>query len=487
MSHNLKHKATKAATWRMADMLCQRAGGLVVSVVLARLLLPEEFGAVALLSIFIHIAYVFVNAGFGSALVQRKNTTLLEESSVFYCNIAMALLLYGIIYLLAPLVPVFYDKPEMVILCPLLRVSALNLITGSFCQVQISLLEKQLHFKPLFIVSVAVLLVQAVVGITMAYCEFGVWALVFSYLISEVFRTLLINVLSQWRPVFQFSFSALAPLFSFGWKILLSRLLDTFFVQIYSFLIGRYYTPADLAFYNRGKAWPHMLATSVTSTISSVLFPALSQIQNDKTRMKRAMQKSQQVLAFLLWPSLMGVALTSESLVRLVLTDKWLPAVPYMQIISVSMCLWPIHVTNLQILTATGRSDLFLKLEILKKTLVVIMLIIAFPFGIMAMVWGQLVISFGSLFINAHFTKKLIGYSLLDQLHALLSPLSGILVMVIGVAAVGLLPMADTVSLGVRVCVGVSLYVGWAHLFKSSAYFELRGLFIGRIVKMVKR
>lgn len=485
MSNNLKNKTISAAAWRMAEMLCQRAGSLIVSIVLARLLMPEEFGTVALLTIFVSLANVVVNAGFGQALVQRQHTTPLEESSVYFCNIGMAVLLYGVLYLTAPFVPLFYNKPELTVLCPLLRLSALSLIIGSFGQVQTTLLTKQLHFKPLFVVSLIVLLAQAIVGIALAYRGAGVWALAWSTLIAGMVRVGLISWLSNWRPTFQFSFSALAPLFGFGWKLLASGLLDTFFVQIYGLLIGRFYAPADLGFFNRGKQIPDTVSMSLTATISSVLFPAMAQVQSDEQRMQRMLEKCLQFVAFLLWPCLVGLAFTADPLIRVLLTDKWLPAVPYMQVVSVTMCLYPVHAINLQVLTAIGRSDLFLKLEIIKKMLLVLILIITVPFGVMAMLYGELLLSFVALVINTYFTQRLIGYPLYRQIVAVRGTIGAVLMMGIVVGLMRRLAWQDDlVQLGAQAFAGATVYLAVAHLSRNPAYLELQNLVIERWNKL---
>jgi len=479
--------AAKAAGWKFSELLFQRFGTLLVGIVLARLLEPEEFGQVALLTIFISLADVIVNAGFPQALIQKRNTSLDEESSVFFCNILLGIFMYGVLYFVAPTLKYFYNKPELDLLSDLVRVAGLSIIIGSLGQVHRSLLQKNLRFKQLAYLSVAGLVSHGAVGIAMAYHGYGVWALVVSNLVSAVFVTALLWFISDWRPIRCLKFRVLRPLFDFGWRILITNLANQFFNQINGLLIGRYYSTASLAYYNRGVAWPTLMANTVTSSMGAVLFPLLSKVNYDTSRMKRAVEKCLLAVTFMLWPALGGLFILSEPLTRVILTEKWLDSVPYMQIMCASMCLYPLQVINLQSLAAKGRADLFLRLTIIKRLLSVVILLMALPYGVIAMVYAQLVISVISYPINAYYSSRVIEYSMFDQIKDLLPTATLTASMVLLVYFFNkVILLGDWAMIIICACIGSLFYFCAAKIFKISALKECTAL-VGNILRKSDR
>ena len=487
MAENLKMVAAKAAGWKFSELLFQRFGTLFVGIVLARLLGPEEFGLVALLTIFISLADVVVNAGFPQALIQKRNTSLDEESSVFFCNILLGIFMYGVLYFIAPTLKYFYNKPELDLLSDLVRVAGLTVVIGSLGQVHRSLLQKNLRFKQLTYLSLAGLVSNGIIGITMAYNGYGVWALVISNVVSSVFVTALLWFISSWRPIYCLKFSVLKPLFDFGWRMLITNLANDFFNQINGLLIGRYYPTASLAYYNRGIAWPTLMADTVTSSMGAVLFPLLSKVNNDTRRMKRAVEKCLLGVTFMLWPALGGLFILSESLTRVILTEKWIDCVPYMQIMCLSMCLYPLQVINLQSLAAKGRADLFLRLTMIKRLLSVVILVIALPHGVIALVYAQLVISVISYPINAYYSSRMIEYSMFDQIKDLLPTaiLTASMVLLVYFFNKVIL-LGDWEMIIICTCIGSLFYLSAAKIFRVSALKECTAL-AGNILKKSDR
>lgn len=471
MSKELKSKTINGVFWKGIETFFTRFSSFLVSIVLARILLPEDFGLLAMLTIFIALSSTFVNAGFAGALVQRKEISIIDECSVFYFNIAIASAVYCLLFVAAPWIARFYEQPQLV---AILRVMAVGLIIGSFGQVHATLFQKRMDFKALFTLSVIANVSSGVVGVTMAYRGFGVWSLVASALISQTLRVCAIWYISSWRPRFIFCFKSLRSLFGYGSKLMLSSLLDTFFMNIYGLIIGKLYSAADLAFYNRGRSMPNLMIRSVVTTIGSVMFPALSSIQDDAVRMRAVVKKSLVTISFILWPMLIGLAVVAESFIHVVLTEKWLPSVPYLQVFCLSFALYPIHVINLQVIGSVGRSDIILKLEIIKKALLLISILITAPIGVFAMVVGRLPLGVAGVLLNSHYTKRFVNYSLGDQVKDLLPVGFVVTGMAIGVYAVGLFSYPTVlVKLIVQVLSGGVFYLGLGYLFRIEAFSNI--------------
>lgn len=431
MKDNLKSKVIIGVIWRTIEQFGVQIVNFGVAIILARLLGPEAFGTIALLTIFIALSEVIANAGFGQALIQKKDADDLDFNSVFYFSCAVGVLLYVILFCAAPLVAKFYDIPLLKIL---LRVLAIRVVLDMIGSIQNSYLSRNMLFKKSFFIAFPSTVLSGVVGIWLAYSNFGVWSLVWSSLSGCFLNLILRWYIIGWRPSLAFSFDRLRVLWGFGSKILVSGFLDTFFTQLYSIIIGKVYTPKDLAFYAKGDNMPRIGMNCIQGAISSVVFPAFSQIQNDKSKLKEAMHKTMRVASIIVFPMMVGLAIMSKPIILLLLGDEWIAVVPFMQMACVIYAFWPIHVISLQAIQAVGRSDIFLKLEIYKKGLALFVLLITFRSGVFMIALGRLLTTPLSVFINIYPNIKLIGYSfknLFIDLHK--SIIISVLFLIIGV------------------------------------------------------
>lgn len=466
---SLKSQVMSGMFWRFGERICAQLVTFIVSIVLARILSPEHYGAVALLMIFITIANVFVSEGFGKALIQKKDVTDQDYSSVFYFNIIFSWVVYFIIFLSAPFVADFYDNQ---ILSPTLRVMALKIPLAGINSIQHAYVSKNMMFRRFFWSTLIGTIISAGVGIVMALTGFGVWALVAQYLANSLIDTIVLWFTVKWRPKKIFNIRSVTGLLSFGWKILFSSLINTLYENLRSLLIGKFYSQNDLAFYSKGIHYPKLIINNVNTSISSVLFPAMSKIQNDKERLKNSMSRSISMSTFILFPLLMGLAAVADPLIELILTEKWLPCVPYLRIACVYMSLYPINIANLQAIMAVGKSDVYLKLNILKKVIGIVLLLVSLPFGVTAVAASEIFVAILAVLTNASANKKLLGYSLLDLLKDIGKNLCMSLIMFGLVYAFESL-VAEfignlVISIMIEVVLGAALYIALARLFKSN-------------------
>lgn len=415
--NTIKFQVFSGLLWKFAERIGAQAITFVLSIILARLLSPSDYGAIAVLLVFITIADVFVNAGFGSALIQKKDADDLDFSSVFYFSFIFSVFVYFVVFLAAPFIANFYNMP---ILQPALQVLALRIPAAAINSVQQAYVSRNMQFKKFFYSTLSGTAASALVGIFMAYNDYGIWSLVGQYLSNAVINTIVLFSVINWRPQLIFSLQRLKSLFSYGWKLLLSGLIDTGYQSLNSLLIGKFYTPADLAFFDTGKKFPMVIVTNINSSISSVLFPALASEQDEPERVKAHTRKAIQISSYIMWPMMLGMAACADSIVSLVLTDKWLSAVPYLQIACITYVLWPIHTANLQAINAMGRSDIFLKLEIVKKFVGISILIFTMQYGVLAIALGGILGGMISTFINAYPNGYLLKYSYMEQIKDIL-------------------------------------------------------------------
>lgn len=465
-----KKTVLKGLFWKFSERITAQFVSLLVSIILARLLSPDDYGAIALVMVFITIANVFVSNGFGNALVQKKDADNLDFSSVLYINIAMSVLLYLILFLAAPFIAKFYDMP---ILNPVLRVLGIRIPIAAINSIQHAYVSRNMLFKRFFVSTLFGTILSGIVGIIMAYKDFGIWALVAQYLINTCTDTVVLWFTVKWRPILSCSFERAKPLIKYGWKLLVSGLLDTGYTQLRSLLIGKIYTSEDLAFYNQGEKYPQVLCVNINSSIGSVLFPAMSQFQNDKNRIKEITRRSIQVCSYVIWPMMVGITVVAVPLIRLLLTDKWLPCVPFLRIFCFTYGLWPIFTANLQALNALGRSDIFLKLEIVKKVLGIIVLVISIPFGTLAIAEGLIITSIASIFINAFPNVKLLGYSFKEQLSDLLSPFILSVIMAAVIFPVSKTELNDIAVILIQIVCGAVVYLIGSIISKQKGFLYI--------------
>ena len=401
-----KKKVITGFIWRFAERVGAQGVSFIVSIVLARLLAPEAYGVVALVGVFTTLLQVFIDSGLGSALIQKKDADDLDFSSVFYFNVTMCIVLYIILFFCSPIIASFYSNMELV---PLIRVMAVTVLISGVKNVQQAYVSKTMQFKRFFFATLGGTIFSAFLGIFLAYKGAGAWALVAQNLSNTVIDTLILWITVKWRPKWMFSFKRLKNLFTFGWKMLVASLLDTGYNQLRSLIIGKVYSASDLAYYNKARNFPQMIITNINTSIDSVLFPSMSKVQDSKQELKALTRRSMKISTYVMAPLLVGLAACGRAFISLLLTDKWLPSYPYMVIFCITFMFYPVNTANLNAIKAMGRSDLFLKLEIIKKVVGIISILITFKISVMAMALSLLVTSVLSQIINSWPNKKLMN------------------------------------------------------------------------------
>lgn len=463
----MNNKVFSNFIWRFAERCGAQLVTFIVSIVLARILLPEDYGKIALITVFTTILQVFVDSGLGTALIQKKDADELDFSSVFYFNFVVCIFLYICMFITAPNIAKFYNDNS---LTPIIRVVSITILISGVKGIQQSYVSKNLLFKRFFYATIGGTLFSAIVGITLAYLGYGVWAIVAQQLTNTAIDTLILWVTVKWRPIKKFSWTRLKELLSFGWKMLASSLLDTAYNNMRSLIIGKMYSSSDLALYNQGNQFPNVIVNNINSSIDSVLLPTLAKEQDDRIRLKNMTRRAIKISTYIMAPIMMGLAFCAEPIVRIVLTEKWIRCVPYLQIFCISYMFQPIHTANLNAIKAMGRSDLFLKLEILKKIVGMILLFTTMWFGVMAMAYSLLVTTVTSMFINSLPNKDLLDYSFREQMLDILPAVVLAIAMGIAVSFIKLLNFGNILTLLVQVPLGVFIYIIGSKLFKLDSF-----------------
>ncbi len=462
-----KQKVVYNLIWRFMERFGSQLVSFVVQIVLARMLAPSVFGTVAKVTIITSILLVFVDSGMANSLIQKKDPDDLDFSSVFFFNLAFCLVLYAGLFAAAPAIARFYKDAQ---LAAIIRVLGLTVVVAGVKNVQQAYVSKTLQFKRFFFATLGGTLLSAVVGIAMVYAGFGVWAIVAQQLTNVTVNTGILWLTVGWKPKWMFSFARLKGLLSYGWKLLVSGLLDTVYNKLREILIAVFYTDADLAFYNRGMTYPNLLVENINASIDSVLLPVLSAEQEHKEQVRNMTRRAIRVSTYVMMPLMMGLAVCAEPLIRLLLTEKWLPCVPYMRIFCFSYAFYPLHTANLNAIKAMGRSDLFLKLEIIKKVIGVAVLAITLPYGVYAMALSLLFTSVLSQLINSWPNAKLLSYSYAKQLKDMLPAILLSVVMGLAVYPVTLLGWSDWLTLPVQVILGAVVYIAGSVFFKLDSF-----------------
>ena len=466
----------KAFFWKLMERFGVQGIQFVLQIILARLLDPEHYGALSLMVIFTSLANIFIQTGFNTALIQNKDVTEEDYSSVFWVTLGIAAVMYSIIFAAAPVIAVFYEMPDIV---QPLRVLAIMLFPGALNSIQLAKISRELDFKKVFFSNIGGILVAGIAGIVIAYIGGGLWALVVQTLLNVTTACVVMIFTVIWRPALICNWIRVGTLFRFGWKLLVSSLMDTLYTDLSSLVIGRKYDSGTLGYYNRGKQFPQFIITAVNSTVQSVMLPAMASEQDNKVKVKKMMRTSMTMSAYIIFPMMAGLAAVASPLVRLLLTDKWLPCVPYMQVYCFSLAFYPVHSCNLQAVNAMGRSDLFLRLEIIKKSYGIVTLAIAVfcfdsPIAIAA---TGLITTWISWLVNSFPNKKLIGYSYKEQIFDIFP----ILFMALGMCTVVMLvgrccQMAQMVTLLVliiQIVTGVIAYMVFSVLLKPRPFILL--------------
>jgi len=469
---SLKKQALSGVKWTGIQQIGTQIVAFVVSVILARLLTPKEFGLIAMITIVIGIGNALMNAGLASSLIRSKDLDEEDYATVFYFNLIASLFLYGIIYLSAPYIAQFYKQP---VLTSLVRWMALVIIINAFSVIQQTRLTKIMDFKTQAKVSIPALLLGGIVGILMAYKGYGVWSLVFFNLAKAFFNSLFFWIYSKWQPLLSFNIIKFKKHFHFGYKLALSSLLDTIYTNIYNIVIGKFFNANQLGYYQRANSLQMYPVGIISGIMGKVTYPLFAQIQDDNQRLKSIYQKILQMNIFVLAPVLITAGVLAEPLFRFLFTEKWLPAVPYFRILILTGILYPIHAFNLNILNVKGRSDLFFKLEIIKKILITLVIIISIKYGIYGLLYGQLIVSILAFFINTHYSGKFINYTAFEQVKDIL-PILGLAVLsgglVFAILTITNLK-SDFIQLFIGSLLSLCFYLGFSYFLKLKPLNEL--------------
>jgi len=475
---SLRKSALSGMYWTFIQQMSAQGIGFIISIVLARILLPEEFGLIALLGVFIAIGNTLVNSGLGLSLIRTKEVDDDDYSTVFYFNLGISLLVYAIVYFTAPFIANFYNQPP---LTDIARVYSLTFVISSLSVVQNTRLNKAMNFKQLTIISIPSLIISGATGVILALNNFGVWSLVWSAIIKEAAHTLQLWWYSPWKPLLRFKTEKIKQHFKFGYKMTIAGVVDTLFKDIYTIVIGKFFDPMQVGFYNRAKTFSQLPINSLGNVLNKVTFPLFSKIQDDNEKLKNAYKKVMQMSVFLVAPTLLFMAVLATPLFRFLLTEKWLPAVPYFQILCVAGMLHPINSYNLNILTVKGKSDLYLKLSIIKKILILTVVIVVINWGIYGLLFGQLFISITGMFFNGYFSGRLINYPIFSQLKdiSLLLVISFISAgLIYYIDKVFLINYPDIIRLLSGATLGITNYFLLSLLFKLAPYFELKSILL---------
>ncbi len=458
--------------WKFSERTMSQLVSFIVSIVLARILSPHAYGIVALVNVFIVIADVFVTSGFSSALIQKKEADELDFSTIFWCSWVFSLVIYGVIYVISPGIATFYHNDQLI---PILRVFALKLPISAFNSIQQAYVSRKLAFRKIFVSTSIATSFSGIVGIGFAQAGWGVWALVIQYIVNAITETMVLFLQIPWKPQFMFSGTAAKSLLSFGWKVLVTELLGQFFNQLRSLVIGRFYTAADLAYYNRGQQFPNILSSNIDATISSVLFPVMAKHADNVGKLKAMVRRSIRTSTYLLMPLMLGMAVTAKSIILLILTKKWLAAVPFMQCLCVSGAFGSVSNANMQVIKASGRSDVLLKLELVKKPIYLIFLLVSIKISVFAVAFSMATYSITATLINMFPNKAVIGYSYREQFIDLFPALGLSTMMAVIVWLVALLNWNPLITLLIQVMVGATVYIGGSILFKMEPFYYVLG------------
>ena len=426
---SLKKAATSGAFWTFLDVFIGRGIGIVAAVVLARMLSPREFGLMGMIYIFTGIANSLVDSGMSSSLIRDKNAGYLDFTTVFYTNLFFALLIYLILFLGAPYIAIFYQEQALKII---VRVYGLLVIINAFSAVQIAILTRSMNFKNLMILNLPGILIGAIVGISLAFHGWQVWSLIYMHLLTQTIYSLLLWMRSEWKPSLYFSKKSLYTHFSFGYKLMLSGLLNTVFDNLYNVLIGKFFSVTSLGYFERARKFNLYPVTILTSIIGKVTYPLLSEIQGERERLGSIYRQLLQFIFFTVAPVMILLSIVAKPLFLLLLGEQWNEAGEMFAILCLSASLYPLHIFNLNLLKVEGRSDLFLRLEIIKKVITLAVVLVSFSFGIKGLVWGMVVTSVLALMVNTYYTNQLIKYSLSNQLYDMRYTIIALFMMYIG-------------------------------------------------------
>ena len=481
---SLKIKTVKGASWSFIDSIAGQGIAFLVGLVLARLLTPEEYGLIGIITIFIAVFNSIVDSGFSNALIRKNDAKDIDYNTVFITNLVLSVVLFGALYVSAPAISRFFSQPQLI---PLLRVMGIIVIINAFAIIQRTILVKKVDFKTQTKVSLISSISSGVVGIGMALNGLGVWSLVGQQISRQFLNSAFLWIYSKWYPKLQFSIQSFKELFSFGWKLLASSLLDTVWREIYQVVIGKYYTPAALGQYTRAQQFASICSSNLNSVVQRVSFPVLSSVQDDKERLKNGYKRIIKVSMLITFTLMLGLAAVAKPLVLALIGEQWLPCVPFLQIICLQMMLYPLHSLNLNMLQVQGRSDLFLKLEIIKKIIAVGPLLLGIFVNIYWMLGSSVITGFIAYYLNAYYSGPFLNYSIKEQIIDILPSFGVAIMMAIPVFAMSFIPMVPFVLLSLQIVAGALITIGICEAIKLPEYLEIKGISMPTINKIIKR
>lgn len=468
---SLKDKTIRGAGWSFADSIFTYGVTFIVGIILARLLGPEEYGLIGIITIFTSIFSSIVDSGFSNALIRKNNATETDYNTVFITNLVISLGLFFVLFFSAPIISNFFNEPK---LTPLIKAMSSILIINAFAIVQRTLLVKKIDFKTQTKCSVISSVLSGIIGVAMAYLGCGVWALVAQQISRGLFNTASLWIFNKWLPNFSFSWASFKTLFSFGWKILVSGLINTIWEKVANFVIGKCYSTESLGQYTRASQFSDIFSNNLTAVVQRVSYPALSQIQDNVAHLKAAYKRVIKTTMLVSFTLLLGLAACAKALVLTLVGEQWLPCVPYLQIMCFSAMLTPLQAINLNMLQVQGRSDLFLKLEIIKKTIGVIPIMLGVLIGIYWMLIGFCFTSLIALYLNSYYSGPFLHYSVKEQIYDILPSFAGALLMSFGVFCISFLPFSSLWVLLLQLLAGFIITIGLNEIWKRDEYFEIK-------------
>lgn len=468
-----KGNVIKSFFWKLLERFSVQGLSLCITLVLARILSTSDYGTVAIITVFVNLANVIIDGGLNTALIQKKDTDSLDYSTIFFSSILLSIVLYALLYVTSPWIAEFYDIPELV---DMIRILGVILVFEAVNSIQRAYVSKMMLFRKLFYSSFFALLVSGSLGIYMALNDYGVWALISQQMTCVLVTIIIMWFTIKWRPILAFSFERFKKLFDYGWKIFGLNFITTLYLNIRSLIIGKFYSPADLAFFERGHTLSSMVVQNINTSLQTILFPVLSNSQNDKVRIKSLVRRSTGMTCLLIFPALIGLISIAKPLVLLILTEKWLPAVAYIQIYSIAYMLFPVQVANMEAIKAMGYSGISLKLEIIKKVIETTILIISVFMGVIAIVWGVVFFNFVCLFINLYPSKKYLDYGVFEQVKDIIPTFLCAIMMGFSIYWIQYLPIHLLLILMLQMIMGVLVFGLFCYLSKNESFLYVKSL-----------
>lgn len=483
MESNFKNQVITGFLWKFFQKLGTQLISLVVSIVLARILMPEDYGVVAMITVFTNIAMVFINTGFSSAIIQKKELSDTDINTLFYSSIAMSLILYAVLFFCAPFIAILYKEP---LLTDLLRVESLIVVLGASYSVQQSLITRELKFKKNFFVGLFGILLQGGVGIALALNGFGPWAIVLSTIVHHISTAILMWYVVKWKPKLVFSVKSFRETFSFSAKMLVSGLLDSLFNNIRSIIIGAQYSSADLAYYNKGNQYPTLIMTQVDGSMTTVLFSSLSKYQNDWNAGLKVLRRAMKISVYVCAPLMAGMCAVADPMIRILLTDKWENSIQYVRLCSIICMFWPLSAQR-HALNSRGKSEVSLRLNIIGKIVTIVCLLLTFRHSVQLMIASSIFASSICLVIRAFFYRKHLDYKFRDQIADIVPPMLLSTAMGLLTYCVMFLNLSSALTLLIQIPLGILIYVLGSWLFRMDSFFYILSFVKGFLKKREKK